>query len=166
MHLTLSIQILTAQTQARKNAISIHKAELPLDHGELRPLGGLTRSAATYVPRLATAASLEELQTAAERVEKGVPLTPELDRALHHGTSIGGARPKALIVDGTRKDIAKFTAANDLYSVVKAEFVAMPPRDLPRRCRAVPAPADGGNCRDRRARHQSRRALGRRLQRR
>ena len=164
---------------ARKNAISIHKAELPLEHGELRPLGGLTmpgclrdaspdawgrrvilnhllgekgdqadtarideltyllesgsdrigavdfQRSATYVPRLAAAASLDELQTAAERVEKGVPLTPELDRALHHGTSIGGARPKALIVDGTRKDIAKFTAANDLYSVVKAEFVAM-----------------------------------------
>jgi serine/threonine-protein kinase HipA len=74
---------------------------------------------------LAAAASLDKLQTAAERVEKGVPLTPELDRALHHGSSIGGARPKALIADGAKKHIAKFSASSDLYPVVKAEFVAM-----------------------------------------
>ncbi|MCP5278448.1 MAG: type II toxin-antitoxin system HipA family toxin [Thiobacillus sp.] len=78
-----------------------------------------------YVPRNAQNASLEELQQAAERVERGTPLTPELDLALRHGTAIGGARPKALIEDGSRKFIAKFSASTDLYSVVKAEFVAM-----------------------------------------
>src|SRR3546814_20265443 len=61
----------------------------------------------------------------AERVERGVPLTPELDQALQHGTSLGGARPKALIDDGARKYIAKFSAAADIYNVVKAEYVAM-----------------------------------------
>jgi serine/threonine-protein kinase HipA len=44
---------------------------------------------------------------------------------LQHGTSIGGARPKALIDEGDRKYIAKFSASSDLFSVVKAEFVAM-----------------------------------------
>jgi len=44
---------------------------------------------------------------------------------LNHGTSIGGARPKALITDGTKKYVAKFSSSNDLYSVVGAEFVAM-----------------------------------------
>lgn len=82
-------------------------------------------SPTTYTPRTTANASLEELQTSADRVEKGVPLTPEIDRALHHGSSIGGARPKALIQDGEKKYIAKFSAAADLYSVVKAEFVAM-----------------------------------------
>jgi serine/threonine-protein kinase HipA len=82
-------------------------------------------SATEYVPRLAAQASLDELMEAAALVEKGVPLTPALDQALNHGTSIGGARPKALIEDGTRKFIAKFSATNDTYSVVKAEFVAM-----------------------------------------
>lgn len=82
-------------------------------------------SATEYVPRLAAQASLDELMEAAALVEKGVPLTPALDQALNHGTSIGGARPKALIDDGTRKFIAKFSAANDTYSVVKAEFIAM-----------------------------------------
>ena len=82
-------------------------------------------SATEYVPRLAAQASLDELMEGAAFIEKGVPLTPALDQALNHGTSIGGARPKALIDDGTRKFIAKFSAANDTYSVVKAEFIAM-----------------------------------------
>lgn len=82
-------------------------------------------SATEYVPRLAAQASLDELMEASELIEKGVPLTPALDEALNHGTSIGGARPKALIDGGTKKLIAKFSAANDTYSVVKAEFIAM-----------------------------------------
>ena len=82
-------------------------------------------SASQYVPRQTNQPSLEELQTAAEKVEKGVPLSPELDQALLHGTSLGGARPKVLLDDGKRKYIAKFSANNDLYSVVKAEFIAM-----------------------------------------
>lgn len=82
-------------------------------------------SATEYVPRLAAQASLDELMEAAALIEKGVPLTPALDQALNHGTSIGGARPKALIDDGSKKFIAKFSAANDTYSVVKAEFIAM-----------------------------------------
>jgi len=82
-------------------------------------------SATQYVPRQPKQPSLEELQTAAEKVEKGVPLSPELDQALLHGTSLGGARPKVLLDDGQRKYIAKFSASNDLYSVVKAEFIAM-----------------------------------------
>lgn len=82
-------------------------------------------SATEYAPRLAAQASLGELMEAAALIEKGVPLTPALDQALNHGTSIGGARPKALIDDGAKKFIAKFSAANDTYSVVKAEFIAM-----------------------------------------
>jgi len=82
-------------------------------------------SATQYVPRQTKQPSLEELQTAAEKVEKGVPLSPELDQALLHGTSLGGARPKVMLDDGQRKYIAKFSASNDLFSVVKAEFIAM-----------------------------------------
>jgi serine/threonine-protein kinase HipA len=82
-------------------------------------------SATEYVPRLTAQASLTELQEAAALIEKGLPLTPALDQALNHGTSIGGARPKALIDDGAKKYIAKFSASNDTYSVVKAEFIAM-----------------------------------------
>jgi serine/threonine-protein kinase HipA len=83
------------------------------------------QSATEYVPRLKAEASYEELIEAAARIEKGIPLTPALDQALNHGTSIGGARPKALIDHGDRKLIAKFSSSSDLYSVVKAEFIAM-----------------------------------------
>ena len=83
------------------------------------------RSPTEYVPRFANNVSMEELIESAERVEKGVPLTKELDQALFHGSSIGGARPKALIEDQGKKYIAKFSSSTDLHSVVKAEFVAM-----------------------------------------
>ena len=83
------------------------------------------RSPSEYVPRDAQAATLEELLGAAGKVEKGVPLSSDLDRALLHGTSLGGARPKAMIQDGGRKMIAKFSSSTDTYNVVKAEYVAM-----------------------------------------
>ena len=83
------------------------------------------RSPTEYVPRTATNVSMEELIESAERVEKGIPLTPELDQALFHGSSIGGARPKALIQDQGKKYVAKFSSSTDLYGVVKAEFIAM-----------------------------------------
>jgi serine/threonine-protein kinase HipA len=82
-------------------------------------------SAVDYVPRTSGKAMLDELLQSAERVEKGIPLTAELDQALYHGSSIGGARPKALIEDGSTKYIAKFPSSTDLYNVIKAEFVSM-----------------------------------------
>lgn len=82
-------------------------------------------SAEAYMPREHASATLEELLEAAGRVERGEPIPAGLDRALFHGSSIGGARPKALIEDGQDKLIAKFSATNDTYAVVKAEFVAM-----------------------------------------
>lgn len=82
-------------------------------------------SADRYQPREQENATLEELLEAAERVERGEPIPPALDKALFHGSSIGGARPKALIQDGEDKLIAKFSGTNDTMAVVKAEFVAM-----------------------------------------
>ena len=87
-------------------------------------------SPSEYEPRSAANVPLEELLDSAARVEKGVPLTPELDLALYHGTAIGGARPKALIEDNDKKYVAKFSSSTDIYSVVKAEFIAMRLADL------------------------------------
>lgn len=116
------------------NANSVDLGELTylLESGSDR-IGALDfqRSSTEYVPRLATrpdatvGVTLEELLASAERVEKGLPLSPELDQALNHGSSIGGARPKALIEAHDKKYIAKFSSSTDLYSVVKAEFLAM-----------------------------------------
>jgi serine/threonine-protein kinase HipA len=77
-----------------------------------------------YAARLGTG-TLEEMVHAAELLEAGEPLSPELGAALLHGSSIGGARPKVLLDDGGRKLIAKLSSRTDTYPVVKAEGVAM-----------------------------------------
>lgn len=111
---------------ADTDTVELDELTYLLESGSDR-IGGLDfqLSPSEYVPRSTKNVSLEELLESAERVEKGVPLTPDLDQALFHGSSIGGARPKALLEDQDTKFIAKFSSSTDLYSVVKAEFVAM-----------------------------------------
>ncbi|MCV7174555.1 MULTISPECIES: type II toxin-antitoxin system HipA family toxin [Mycolicibacterium] len=96
-----------------------------LESGSNR-IGGLDfqTSPEIYVPRGASA-SLDELHAAAHTLDQGRELNEELGAALLRGTSIGGARPKALIdVDG-RSHIAKFSSASDPYPVVNAEALAL-----------------------------------------
>jgi serine/threonine-protein kinase HipA len=81
-------------------------------------------SATAYEARTSEA-SLDEMVTAADRLDAGLPLPPALETALLHGTSVGGARPKVLLNDGDRRLIAKLSARSDPYPVVKAEAVAM-----------------------------------------
>jgi len=82
-------------------------------------------SSSDYEPRGKSAVALDDLLRAAELVEMRQPLPPELDIALLHGSSVGGARPKALIDDDHRRYIAKFSTSTDTHDVVKAEFIAM-----------------------------------------
>lgn len=83
------------------------------------------RESSRYNPRGSAPATLEELANAAQRIEEGAPVTPELEQALFHGSSVGGARPKALVEDEDRRLIAKFSSSSDIYNVVKGEFLAM-----------------------------------------
>jgi serine/threonine-protein kinase HipA len=89
-------------------------------------IGGLDfqTSAVIYTPRLGNA-TLAEMQVAADKLQAGEELSPELGTALLRGTSIGGARPKVLIEDSGRHLIAKLSSTTDPYPVVKAEGVAM-----------------------------------------
>ena len=114
------------QTSAQADTMDLDELTYLLESGSDR-IGALDfqRSAVTYSPRMASTATLVELMNAAKHVEEGVPLTAELNAALLHGTSIGGARPKALVDAGDEKFIAKFSSQSDIYSVVKAEFIAM-----------------------------------------
>lgn len=82
-------------------------------------------SASQQIAREVPGATLTELAESAVRVEQGIPLSPALDLALLHGSSIGGARPKALLSDGPGRLIAKFSSTTDTYPVVQGEFVAM-----------------------------------------
>lgn len=82
-------------------------------------------SSTEYVAREGEAPTLDDLAEAARCVEDGLPLHDRLTEALLHGTSIGGTRPKALLRDGDRSLIAKFSSTTDTYPVVQGEFVAM-----------------------------------------
>lgn len=89
-----------------------------------------------HVPR-GVVATLDQLHAAADAVDAGDDLEPVLADALLRGTSIGGARPKALLErDGTQL-IAKFSSTSDRYPVVKAEALGF---DLARRV-GIAAPA-------------------------
>ncbi len=81
-------------------------------------------SATDYVARGGTA-TLKQLIDVAERTEAGEPIPKDLATAAGHGTSIGGARPKALLTDGHRNLIMKFSSSTDDRPVVKAEAAGM-----------------------------------------
>jgi serine/threonine-protein kinase HipA len=81
-------------------------------------------SATDYVARSGTA-TLDELHRAARDLTEGHDLAPDMAAALVRGTSVGGARPKLTIVDGTRSYVAKLSVSTDPYPVVKAEAVGM-----------------------------------------
>lgn len=97
-----------------------------LRHSDSDRIGALDfqESPDRYLPR-GEPATLQDMQSAAAALDEGRELAPELAAALQHGTSIGGARPKALLVDGSHSFIAKFSSSTDLYPVIKAEGVAM-----------------------------------------
>lgn len=78
-----------------------------------------------YVRRGSEQASIADMLEVAERVESGTPIPAELEQALRAGSSVGGARPKALLTDGDRHLIAKFSSLTDTWPIVRAEFVAM-----------------------------------------
>jgi len=83
------------------------------------------KSGKIYEPRLGDITSLIDLQNFTEAVEQGIAIPNCLLQAINHGTSIGGARPKALLDGEDKKYIAKFSSSTDPYNVIKAEFIAM-----------------------------------------
>lgn len=78
-----------------------------------------------FTPQYVNHATLEQLYEASMLIEKGQPLPEDLAIAIIHGTSVGGARPKALLSDDHKKYIAKFSSSTDLYPIVQAEYAAM-----------------------------------------
>lgn len=120
------INRLTGQKGASADSVEFNELVYLMETGSDR-IGALDfqQSPTDYLPRESQAATLDQLQEASAYVEAGEPLPPVLDQAIQHGSSIGGARPKALLDDCDRKLVAKFSSSTDLYSVVKAEFVAM-----------------------------------------
>lgn len=84
-----------------------------------------TETPHVYNPRTKRVGPLADALEAAERMERGEELSEDLDAALNHGTSIGGARPKVLFRQGKKYWVAKFSANRDNINMIAAECGAM-----------------------------------------
>lgn len=69
--------------------------------------------------------TLADMEAAARGAQEGASLPPELMNALLHGTSIGGARPKATVLVDGHHWIAKFSSTTDQYRVVRWEAATL-----------------------------------------
>jgi len=78
-----------------------------------------------YVPRGEEPTSLAMLAQMTELIQAGEAVPKELAAALIAGSSVGGARPKAVLRDGPSEFIAKFSSLTDRYPIVRGEFLAM-----------------------------------------
>lgn len=68
---------------------------------------------------------LEYLMEAADRVEEGVPVPAQLEFFFTGAPSLGGARPKALVVDQGHQWIAKFPARGDAIDMAWLEYATL-----------------------------------------
>jgi serine/threonine-protein kinase HipA len=68
----------------------------------------------TNIPKLA---NIRELEQASCRVEKGLETQEDLQLLLGPGTSLGGAHPKASVMDGDKLCLAKFQSNTDTERV-------------------------------------------------
>ena len=122
-----------ASPDAWGRRVQEHATRAPLDELDFLlgagtdRIGALTATPRRELPSVPDSAgpSLEELVGAAETVEAGERLSQPLAAALVHGTSVGGARPKALLHDGQEGFVAKFSSSADHFPVVRAELAAM-----------------------------------------
>lgn len=92
-----------------------------LDHAGPHRAGALdVRETSTSGPAggvLPSRVDLRYLLEAAERVEAGEPVPANLEAFFAGGPSVGGARPKAVVMVDGREWIAKFPARDDRFNV-------------------------------------------------
>lgn len=68
---------------------------------------------------------LEELLLAAEKVDSELELSEEHQQFFVRGSSLGGARPKAVAVWQDNWWLAKFARKDDRYDIVRSEYAVM-----------------------------------------
>jgi len=121
------LNLLTAQKGRNADVTALPLSAYLLASGSDR-IGALDfqASATEYLPREEVGATVEMLLRASELIEAGENLPPAVATALLGGTSIGGARPKALLRDDTEEGwVAKFPSSTDVYNVIGAEAAAI-----------------------------------------
>ena len=81
--------------------------------------------------RLTPVSDLRYLMDAADRVMRSEPVPQELAQLFDAGPSMGGARPKAVVVKDARQYLAKFPAADDRFNIPAVERATL---ELARTC--------------------------------
>lgn len=109
-----------------------HKPESPLDYlmeNGQSSIGALSFSADRSGPKevgLLASTNMDEVTEAIDRLERKEPISHQMRQLLAPGTSLPGARPKAVIVDSNGEQwIAKFSRPNDIFDIPIAEYAAM-----------------------------------------
>lgn len=68
---------------------------------------------------------LQYLLDCADRIERDEPVPDHVLRMFLHGSSMGGARPKAVVEDESGLWLAKFTLRNDQFNYAKVEAATL-----------------------------------------
>lgn len=113
-------------TEYRRGGTHLDELDLLLS-GDGDRIGALafSNSATEYRVAEPPPVTLADMEAAARGVQEGKPLPPELVDALLHGTSIGGARPKASVYMDGRHWIAKFSSTTDQHKIVRWETATL-----------------------------------------
>lgn len=74
---------------------------------------------------VAHAKDLAYLVEAAARIEAGEPVPAGLEAIFDAGSSVGGARPKAVVLDDERQWLAKFESRGDRWNVPAIEYATL-----------------------------------------
>jgi len=94
----------------------------------------LSRSRPKAEPLLASPEFLEVLENASRNIAQNQPVDPALLAMLIPATTVGGARPKITLQDGSRHWIAKFSKPDDLIDAPLVEYATL---KLARHCAIV-----------------------------
>jgi serine/threonine-protein kinase HipA len=90
---------------------------------------GVSVSAGRYIPRrfgpYPVLADLAQLSAAVEDVQTQAPISPELQRLIQPGMSLGGARPKALLQTDTGARVVKFAELDDAVDTPLVEHATL-----------------------------------------
>lgn len=74
---------------------------------------------------------LQYLLNAADKIQQGKPIPEELEQLFEAGPSMGGARPKAVVVRGKKQYLAKFPTIDDRFNIPAVERATL---ELAREC--------------------------------
>ena len=90
---------------------------------------GVSVSAEQYIPRrfgsYPVLADLAQLSAAVEDVQTQAPITPDVQRLIQPGMSLGGARPKALLQTDAGPCVVKFAELDDAVDTPLVEHATM-----------------------------------------